>query len=430
MITAGGTRIACVLVGLPGRNKTLLAHKVCRYLQWLGVPTRVFNVGNYRRSLYGAAQPHSFFDPANEEGAAQRHHSSQVALDDLVQWLTRHGGTVAIYDATNSTVERRQSIREKCTAKGIEVMFVETICDDESVILENVLQVKLHSPDYEHLPALEKAVVDDFVQRIAHYKDTYVSVNEHGDETDSSFVRLVNLGSSIVIQHITCYLQSRVVFYLMNLHSMPRAIFFTRHGESMANVSGKLGGDTDLSPRGHMYAKTLPRLIKEHMGDRPLTVWTSTLRRTIQTVRYLDYPKLHWKALDELDAGVCDGLTYEEVAELYPQEYAARDEDKFNYRYPGGESYRDVVLRLEPVIMELERQKDILIAGHQAVLRCIYAYFLNYSPDDLPYIKIPLHTVMKLTPTAYGCDIEQYKFDIGAVDTHRPNPKKQASSST
>lgn len=34
----------------------------------------------------------------------------------------------------------------------------------------------------------------------------------------------------------------------------------------------------------------------------------------------------------------------------------------------GGESYRDVVVRLEPVIMELERQGDILIIGHQ--VRC------------------------------------------------------------
>lgn len=34
----------------------------------------------------------------------------------------------------------------------------------------------------------------------------------------------------------------------------------------------------------------------------------------------------------------------------------------------GGESYRDVVVRLEPVIMELERQDNILIIGHQVCL--------------------------------------------------------------
>jgi Histidine phosphatase superfamily (branch 1) len=42
-------------------------------------------------------------------------------------------------------------------------------------------------------------------------------------------------------------------------------------------------------------------------------VWTSTLKRTMQTAQYLDYPKLTWKSLDELDAGVCDGMTYEEI---------------------------------------------------------------------------------------------------------------------
>jgi 6-phosphofructo-2-kinase/fructose-2,6-biphosphatase 2 len=37
------------------------------------------------------------------------------------------------------------------------------------------------------------------------------------------------------------------------------------------------------------------------------------MKRTIQTAEQLPYPKLQWKALDELDAGVCDGMTYEEI---------------------------------------------------------------------------------------------------------------------
>jgi len=73
--------------------------------------------------------------------------------------------------------------------------------------------------------------------------------------------------------------------------------------------------------------------------------------------------------------------------------------------------------------MELERQENILIVGHQAILRCLYAYFLDLPQADLPYIKIPLHTVIKLTPKAYGCDEERYTLPIGAVDTHRPKPK-------
>ena len=88
----------------------------------------------------------------------------------------------------------------------------------------------------------------------------------------------------------------------------------------------------------------------------------------------------------------------------YPEDYEARNDDKFNYRYRGGESYRDVVVRLEPVIMELERQENILIIGHQAsaanillipsadpfqaILRCLYSYFLGLTQEELPYIKV------------------------------------------
>lgn len=59
--------------------------------------------------------------------------------------------------------------------------------------------------------------------------------------------------------------------------------------------------------------------------------------------------------------------------------------------------------------MALERHENILIIGHQAILRCIYAYFMNYNHEDLPYIKIPLHTVIELTPKAYGCEEKRYK---------------------
>lgn len=73
--------------------------------------------------------------------------------------------------------------------------------------------------------------------------------------------------------------------------------------------------------------------------------------------------------------------------------------------------------------MELERQDNILVVGHQAVLRAILAYFLNKSHQELPYLEIPLHTVIKLTPRAYRCDMEMYPLGIEAVDTHRPKPE-------
>ena len=105
-------------------------------------------------------------------------------------------------------------------------------------------------------------------------------------------------------------------------------------------------------------------------------------------------------------SGACDGMTYEQIEQAMPEEYNARQDDKFGYRYartsfyahlvlwavprttselrvqsnrllmdvlglrcryPRGESYADVIHRLEPVIIELERQRHpVLIVGHQA----------------------------------------------------------------
>lgn len=70
-------------------------------------------------------------------------------------------------------------------------------------------------------------------------------------------------------------------------------------------------------------------------------------------------------------------MTYEEIQAKNPAEFTARDQNKFFYRYPRGESYEDLVARLEPVIMELERQGNVLVVSHQAVLRCLLAYFLD-----------------------------------------------------
>lgn len=57
------------------------------------------------------------------------------------------------------------------------------------------------------------------------------------------------------------------------------------------------------------------------------------------------------------------------MKESFPEEYAAREKDKLRYRYPRGESYLDIIARLEPVIFEMERQKKpLLIIAHQVPL--------------------------------------------------------------
>ena len=68
----------------------------------------------------------------------------------------------------------------------------------------------------------------------------------------------------------------------------------------------------------------------------------SDLVRTHQTAQHIVAPKTIIPQLTEINSGDFDGMTYEEVAEKFPIEFALRDQDKLNYRYPGGESYVDV----------------------------------------------------------------------------------------
>lgn len=40
-------------------------------------------------------------------------------------------------------------------------------------------------------------------------------------------------------------------------------------------------------------------------------------------------------------------------------------------------------------------------------------------------LQVPLHTLIKLTPMAYGCEEERFHVPIAAVDTHRPKPARR-----
>jgi len=377
-------KLCFAMVGLPARGKSYIARKISRYLTWVGVPCKVFNVGSYRRQRLGANQTFEFFDPSNTDGNRARLHMAIAALDDMLNWLN-HEGRVAIYDATNSTKERRSMILKRCTKEGVQVVFIESVCNDRAVIEKNIRETKLYSPDYQS-QAPDDAIAD-FTKRIQQYEKSYQTLDETDD--DKCYVKLVDVGRQFIANKVESYLPSRIIHFVMNLHTRPRPIWLTRHGESQDNVRGVLGGDSNLTNKGDEYAHNLADWVDKNISGDDLVVWTSTLKRSIQTAQYVNHPKLSLRVLDEIDVGVCDGFTYDEIAEQMPDEFAARAADKLKYRYPHGESYVDVITRLEPVLFELERQKSpVLVVSHQAVLRCIYSYFSGVDNEEIPFLQV------------------------------------------
>ena len=400
------TPLILVMVGLPARGKSYTARKLARYLRWQGVNARVFNVGSYRRERLGSGQPAAFFDPDNERGVEQRRQMAMAALDDVFAFL-QASGEVAIYDATNATRSRRERVRRRCEEQGVRVVFIESVCTDPEIVAANVRATKVGSPDYTS--ASPDDAVTDFRARIAHYERAYQPLCSDHDE-DLSWVKVVDVGRSVLVNRVYNMRARRLAFYLMNLHIQPRTVWLTRHGESAYNVVGRIGGDSALSDRGVAYASRLSEFLPQRLSAPP-RVFTSTLVRTNQTADYLPWEHTPLKALDEIDAGVCDGWTYQEVAVRLPDEFEARKADKLRYRYPRGESYQDVIRRLNPVIVDIERsRRPVVVVAHQAVLRALYAYLVGESQEACPHLEMPLHTVIELVPHAYGVNETRHRL--------------------
>ncbi|KAI3871307.1 hypothetical protein MKX03_006234 [Papaver bracteatum] len=404
--------LAIVLVGLPARGKTFTAAKLTRYLRWLGHETKHFNVGKYRRLKHGTNQSADFFRADNPEGMEARNEVAALAMEDMISWM-QEGGQVGIFDATNSTSKRRNMLM-KMAEGNCKIIFLETLCNDRSIIERNIRLKIQQSPDYAEEQDFE-AGLEDFKSRLANYEKVYEPVEE------GSYIKMIDMasgqGGQIQVNNISGYLPGRIVFFLVNTHLTPRPILLTRHGQSRDNVRGRIGGDTVISEAGELYSKKLANFVEKRLkSERTASIWTSTLQRTILTASpIVGFPKIQWRALDEINAGVCDGMTYEEIKKNMPEEYESRKKDKLRYRYPRGESYLDVIQRLEPVIIELERQRSpVVVISHQAVLRALYAYFADRPLKEIPHIEVPLHTIIEIQMGVTGSSRE-------TVQTHGLN---------
>lgn len=80
-------------------------------------------------------QTAEFFDPKNEEAAKIREKVAMETLDELLDYLLNHKGSVGILDATNSTIERRELIHKHIQERApkLGVVFIESVCEDNDV---------------------------------------------------------------------------------------------------------------------------------------------------------------------------------------------------------------------------------------------------------------------------------------------------------
>lgn len=158
-----------------------------------------------------------------------------------IRYLSR-GGEIAIMDGTNYTKDRRDLIRDRVSKEpGYEVLWIESIITQDGEVSEEQFDALKNSPDF-----IDK---EDYLRRLELYKQNYETLTNG----EGSFVKVYDDGRELVLHEIFGFLRTKIVSFLMNLHTSPRPVYLIRHGESEFNVKNLIGGGKQEYIFIHLY---------------------------------------------------------------------------------------------------------------------------------------------------------------------------------
>ena len=379
-------KLVIVMVGLPARGKSTMASKLGRSLEQDGIRVRIFNNGELRRKLDTDTSTSSadFFSPNNARGIELREEISRLNVREAQAFL-RQEGEVAIMDASNVTRERRQNI-----AAGFPDMplcFIECVNADEEALEAN-LERKAGLKEFRHL-SREKAL-ENFLNRIAFYESIYEPLDREANR-----ILVDSFDNCILQEQITDVLPYYDRIRDILTTRVVRSLFLVRHGETTYNQENRIGGDSTLTDKGLEQAKALC----EHFATiRIPIIFTSNYKRTLQTAKSIAERQdpcsiIALPEFNEIHAGICEGMTYQEIRQKMPEVARARGLNKYRYVYPDGEGYKSMEERvyrgLKKVFFLNNYDENIMIVGHRAVNRMILSSFLSRQEEEIPYIYMP-----------------------------------------
>ncbi len=162
-------------------------------------------------------------------------------------------------------------------------------------------------------------------------------------------------------------------------------IYLVRHAQAKTNLEGIDFDDKKnigLTKKGKNQAKKLAKRLVKFKFDK---IFISEAKRSYQTILPLiklrPFPVDKDLRLNEAKFGIFSGLTFEKAKRKYPGIYEDRVKNKWDYRLPKGESFKDVSERLNSFLNDLKNKKfeNILIVTHATVLKVFLAKYLKFS---------------------------------------------------
>lgn len=163
-----------------------------------------------------------------------------------------------------------------------------------------------------------------------------------------------------------------------------------RHGESSFNAAGRIQGQLDppLSELGLQQAQLLAQALKV----RPITaIYCSPLTRAVQTAtplaEQLGLPLVLDPRLQEIHAGVFQGLTWPEINDRFPADSAGWKSHNPDFRVTGGETRRELMARGVAVFQHLREQthKEMAVVTHGGLLGAALQGLLEIPAARSPF---------------------------------------------
>ncbi|KAH3673529.1 hypothetical protein WICMUC_003635 [Wickerhamomyces mucosus] len=187
-----------ILVGLPASGKSSIVSHLIQQLSnhLLNLKINSFNAGNFRRELTHLHQNAKFFNFNNKEAKKQRDLFASLALDHLLNSLVNDSLDIGIFDATNSTLERRekifQSIHNKEAKSGIKInkLILHVKLEDQKLLDYNI-EAKTKNQDYNDIS--HDLAKSDFIERLGMYKIGFEDITQNElNHYDCVYFELLN----------------------------------------------------------------------------------------------------------------------------------------------------------------------------------------------------------------------------------------------
>jgi 2,3-bisphosphoglycerate-dependent phosphoglycerate mutase len=178
---------------------------------------------------------------------------------------------------------------------------------------------------------------------------------------------------------------------------------FIRHGSTLWNDEGRMQGrrDIPLSLRGRAQVRAW-RIPREPEG--PAAWLTSPLCRAVETAEMLCGAEVPREpALIEMDWGEWEGSSLEELRKQPGARYAENEARGIDFRPPGGESPRDVLMRLQPWLQSLAtRSAPVIAVTHLGVLRAMLSAATGWDMTGKPPVRLLDNTLHRFAVDERG----------------------------